>query len=74
MTEGKWVPGGRLPAKAALALAIVWTVCTLGFGFLAFDGGVTGWQRVLEVVAAAAGLVLAACYWFRYARASRNRD
>ena len=73
MTEWKWVPGGRLPEKAALGLAILWTVCTLGFGFLAFDGGVTGWQRAFQVVATAAGLVAAACYWFRYARAKRNR-
>jgi TRAP-type C4-dicarboxylate transport system permease small subunit len=73
VTEGKRIPGGRLPAKAALGMAILWTLCTLGFGFLALDGGVTGWQRAFQVVATAAGLFLAACYWFRYAQAKRNR-
>jgi hypothetical protein len=73
VTEWKWVPGGRLPEKAALGLAILWTVCTLGFGFLAFDGALSGWRQVLQIVVAAAGLFLAGCYWFRYARANRNR-
>jgi hypothetical protein len=73
VTGGKRIPGGRLPAKAALGLAIVWTVCTLGFGFLAFDGGVTGWREALQVGVMAVGLFLAACYWFRYAQARGNR-
>jgi hypothetical protein len=73
VTKGKWVPGGRLPAKAALGMAIVWTVCTLGFGFLAFDGALSGRRQVLQIVIAAVGLFLAASYWFRYAQAKRNQ-
>ncbi|MBE1497678.1 hypothetical protein H4696_004778 [Amycolatopsis lexingtonensis] len=70
MAWGKWVPSGRLPAKAALGLAIVLTGCALGTGLLAFvfGEGVAGWRRALQAVVAVAWLVLAACYWFRYAR------
>ncbi|MEV6642998.1 hypothetical protein [Amycolatopsis sp. NPDC051371] len=73
MTEGKWIPGGRLPAKAALALAIFWTVGAIGSGFLAWDGGVSEWQSVVQVVVTVAWLVLAGCYWFRYVQARGNR-
>lgn len=70
MTGRNLVPGGRLPAGAALGMAILWTGCALGFGFLAFGASGGG---VLQVVAAAAGVFLAGCYWFRYAQARRKR-
>ena len=73
MSEAKWVPGARLPEKAALVLAILCTVCTSGFGVLLWNGGVRGWQSAFQVVATVAGLVLAASYWFRYVRARRAR-
>ncbi|MEU0791294.1 hypothetical protein ABZ342_14605 [Amycolatopsis sp. NPDC005961] len=74
MTGGKRRPGGRLPAKAALGLAICWTVCALGFGLIAFLGGVEpGWRGTLQVVVAAVGVLVAGCYWLRYAQASRKR-
>ena len=74
MTGGERGPGGRLPAKAALGLAICWTVCALGFGLIAFLGGVVpGWRGTLQVAVAAVGLVLAGCSWLRYAQTSRDR-
>ncbi|MEU7790921.1 hypothetical protein [Amycolatopsis sp. NPDC049159] len=73
MTEGKWLPGGRLPAKAALALAIVCMVCALGTGLLTVGGGLPGLQRGIQLAVTALWLVLAGCYWFRYARTRRRR-
>ncbi|UOX85428.1 hypothetical protein MUY14_26990 [Amycolatopsis sp. FBCC-B4732] len=64
------IPGGRLPAKPALLLAIIWTVCGLASGVLACTAGdVKAFLAVVAVVELAA----AGCYWFRYTQASRDR-
>ncbi|WP_370971839.1 hypothetical protein [Amycolatopsis sp. cg9] len=73
MMEGKRLPGGRLPATAALALAITSAVCALATGLLTLGGGMTGLQRGIQLAVTALWLVLSGCYWFRFAQARRSR-
>lgn len=64
---------GRLPAKAALGLAVLWSVFTVAAVVLALGWAATGWREALRFTWPVAGLVAAAFSWFRYFGARRRR-
>ncbi|WIX88630.1 hypothetical protein [Amycolatopsis sp. DG1A-15b] len=64
---------GRLPAKTAFWLAVVWSVCTVAFILLSLGWDVEGWRGALRFVWPVFGALAAAFYWVRYFQARRNR-
>lgn len=70
MTEGT---KGRLPAKAALWIAIMWSVFTVAAVVLALGWQASGWRDVLRWVWPVFGVLAAGFYWSRYFRARASR-
>ncbi|MDS0138011.1 MULTISPECIES: hypothetical protein [unclassified Amycolatopsis] len=69
MTEGT---KGRMPAKVALGLAVLWSVFTVAAVVLALGWEATGWRQALRFVWPVGGVLAAAFYWARYFRARRS--